>query len=124
MHFAYEGFTHYGSTRYFRFSGRDGRDFIESFCIEISFLLFAQNGVSLQEGPQFCLQLLETASTARPSDLARFHSYSVINEDFRPLLAERARKLAEKAMKTAARRPFRKPSVGSNLVLSKPPTTR
>ena len=120
MQFAYEGFKHQGSTRCFRFSGKDGRDSIDSFYIEIAFLLFSQNGVSLQEGPQFCLQLLETASTAQPSDLARFHNYSVVNEDFRPLLAERAKKLAEKAIKAAARRPFRKPPVGSNLVLSKP----
>ena len=124
MNFVYEGFTHRGNVRHFRFSGRDGREFVDDFCIEIAFLLFSQNRMSFQEGPQFCLQLLETASTAQPSDLDRFHHYSVVSEDFRPLLVEREKKLAEKNMKAAARRPFRKPSTGSNLFLGIPSAVR
>ena len=120
MHFAYEGFTHHGDVRNFLFSGKDGRDTVDTFCIEVAFLLFSQNRVSLQEGPQFCLQLLETASMAQPSDLDRFHHYSVVSEDFRPLLVEREKKLTERAVKAAARRPLRKPSTRSNLVLGKP----
>jgi hypothetical protein len=120
MHFVYEGFTHHGDVRNFLFSGKDGRDTVDTFCIEVAFLLFSQNRVSLQEGPQFCLQLLETASMGQPSDLDRFHHYSVVSEDFRPLLVEREKKLTERAVKAAARRPLRKPSTRSNLVLGKP----
>ncbi len=124
MHFAYEGFTQDGANRRFQFRGKGDSALIEVFCIEIDLLLFSQNRVPVQDGPQFCLQLLETASSSQPSGLDRLRKYSVVTEDFRPLLVERARKIAEHARKSSPRKPFRKPSVGSNLFLGVPTVER
>jgi len=117
MQFTYEGFTHQDDIRYFRFRGRDEAGDASTFCVAVRCRLLAENQVPLQAGPQFCLQLLHTASTAEPVDMDRFHRYSVVAEDFQPLLMERARTLAIKALKGPASRPFRKPSQGSQLVL-------
>jgi hypothetical protein len=119
MQFAYEGFTHQGDIRYFQFRGKDEAGHDNTFCLAVRCLLFTQNQVPLQAGPQFCLQLLHTACVAQPRDLDRFHRYCVVAEDFRPLLLERARMSSIKAMKSSARRPFRKPSQGSQVVLQK-----
>ncbi len=114
MQFAYEGFTQKGDCRSFRFSSRDALD---EFSIAVNLSLLTKYGVLMQDGPQFCLHLLEIASAAEPDHLDRFHTYNVMSEDFRPLLVERARKLAEKAMKTSMRRTVRKPPARSNLFL-------
>lgn len=119
MQFTYEGFTHQDDTRCFRFSGTDGAGHSNTFCLVVRCLLLTQNQVPLQAGPQFCLQLLHTAFLTQPSELDRFHHYFVVAEDFQPLLRERARVSAAKAMKSAARRPFHKPSRGSQLILQK-----
>src|SRR5437763_2849767 len=115
MHFVYDGFTHDGGTRRFLFRGIEERSPSSAFSIEVALPLFAQNRVSVQEGPAFCLQLLMNASLGDPSQLARFQHYKVVGEDFRPLLIERERRAAEKALKKAPRRPLRKPPVSSNL---------
>src|SRR3954453_3377296 len=116
MQFTYQGFTHQGDIRYFRFCGRDEAGDASTFCLAIRCRLLAENQVPLQAGPQFCLQLLSTASTAAPVDLDRFHRYSVVSEDFQPLLLERARTSALKSLKGQANRSFRKPSQGSQMV--------
>ena len=121
MQFAYEGFTHQGNSRYFRFRGKDKAGHDSTFCLEVGCLLLTQNQVPLQAGPQFCLQLLHTACMAQPCDLDRFHSYCVVAEDFRPLLLERARVSALKALKSSTRRPFRRPPQESQLTLQKLP---
>ena len=84
MQFTYEGFTHEGGTRYFRFRSKNAAGTASTFCLAVRCLLFTENGVPLQTGPQFCLQLLDMASTATPLDLDRFHRYSVVADDFRP----------------------------------------
>ena len=117
MHFSYEGFTHDGNMRCFLFHGIQERDPVSAFSIKIDLPLFAQNGIPVQEGPMFCLQLLNSALLAGPSSLNRFHSYRVVGDDFRPLLVEREKHAAEKALKARARRPVRKPSHTSNLRL-------
>ncbi len=117
MHFAYDGFTHQGDRRCFLFRGIEERNPVSVFSIEIDLLLFAQNGVPVQEGPMFCLQMLTTACDAGPTYLDRLHTYRVVVEDFRPLLVEREKRAAEKAAKRPARRPFRRPPVTSNLHL-------
>jgi hypothetical protein len=61
--------------------------------------------------------MLNTASLAGLEFLERFHSYQLVEEDFRPLLTERAKKAAEKASKKHPRKPFAKHSAQSNLVL-------
>jgi hypothetical protein len=115
MHFVYEGFTHNGGTRRFMFRGVEERSRASVFAIDVALPLFAVNRVSVQDGPAFCLQLLTTASLGDPSQLERLQHYKVVEEDFRPLLIERERRAAEKALKKAPRRPFRKPPISSNL---------
>ena len=117
MHFAYEGFTHDGYRRCFLFRGIDESNPVSMFSIEVDLSLFAQNQVPVQDGPTFCLQLLTTANLAGPKYLDRFHKYQVIGQDFRPMLIERERRAAEKALKKSSRKPFRKPPFASNLHL-------
>ena len=117
MRFAYEGFTDIGNDRCFRFSGTNGKDSSVGFSVEVKLLLFSENRILVQEGPSFCLHLLETASAADPANMERFKQYTVVNEDFRPMVVERARKLAERAHK-APRKPIRKPAPTSGLVLN------
>jgi len=111
----YEGFTHDGGTRRFTFRGIEERSQASVFSIQVALPPFAENRVSVQEGPAFCLKLITTACLEDPTRLARFEHYKVVGEDFRPLLKERERRAAEKALKKAPRRPFRKPPVSSNL---------
>jgi len=120
MQFAYEGFTQDGDRRCFLFRGIEERNTTISFSIEVDLRLLVQNRVPVQEGPMFCLQLLTTASVGGPTCLDRFQSYTVVGEDFRPLLIERERRAAEKAIKKPARKPFKKPSFASNLRLGTP----
>ncbi len=117
MHFAYEGFTQQGDCRRFQFRSVEERAPGSLFSIEIDLELLLKNRMLVQDGPMFCLQLLTSASVAGPTGLNAFHSYRVVGEDFRPLLMERERKAAEKALKKPARRPFRKPPFTSNLRL-------
>src|SRR5947209_3758912 len=106
MHFAYEGFQQNGDSRCFQFRAPGGRD-SELFSIDVELRLFLLHRVPVQDGPRFCLQLLETAWTTGPTLVDRFRNYSVKSEDFQGLLTERAKKLAEKTHKPP-RRPFRK----------------
>lgn len=120
MHFSYEGFTHEGNCRHFLFHGIEEFSAISVFRIEVDLPLFAQSRIPVQDGPLFCLQLLHRASLAGPGSLDKFHSYRVVAEDFRPILIERERVAAEKALRVSLRRPVRKPSHGSNLHLGPP----
>lgn len=120
MHFAYEGFTQDGDRRCFLFRSVEERNSTGVFSIEVDLHLLMQNRVPVQDGPMFCLQLLTTASGDGSNCLSRFHSYRVVGEDFRPLLVERERRAAEKALKKPTRKPFRKPSFTSNLHLGIP----
>lgn len=120
MHFAYEGFTQDGDRRCFLFRGIEERNPTSNFAIEVDLRLLVQNRVPVQEGPMFCLQLLTSASVGGPNSLSRFHSYTVVGEDFRPILMERERRAAEKALRRPSRKPIRKPSFTSNLRLGMP----
>jgi hypothetical protein len=120
MHFVYEGFLHDGNRRSFLFRGIEEHNSISAFSIEVDLRLLLQNRVLIQDGPMFCLQLLTTASLAGSNDLDRFHSYRVVGEDFRPLLVERERRAAEKALKKPPHRLVRKPSSTSNVRLGEP----
>ena len=124
MHFTYEGFTHRGDTRCFVFrdAGEPGTALV--FTIEIDLPLLFRNHISVQEGPGFCLKLLTTAAISGPEFLEKFRQYRVLQEDFRSLLVDRERRAAERACKKAPRRPIRKPSSTSNVLLVKPPTLR
>ena len=120
MQFAYEGFTQDGNTRCFLFRGIQQPNASTIFSIEVDLGLLVQNRVRVQEGPMFCLQLLTTASASDPNCLNKYHSYRAVGEDFRPLLVERERSAAEKALKKRPRTPFRKPSAASNVHLGIP----
>ena len=115
MQFAYDGFTQDGDRRCFLFRGSEERKPTIRFSIEVDLRLLMQNRVPVQEGPMFCLQLLITASVGGPTCLDKFQSYTVVGEDFRPLLIERERRAAKKAVKKSARKPFRRPSITLNL---------
>lgn len=117
MHFAYDGFRQDGDRRCFLFRGIEAHDSTSIFCIEIDLRLLLKNRVPVQDGPMFCLQLLTTASLAEPSCLNRFRSYRVVGDDFRPLLIERERQAAEKALKKQPYKRPVKPSSTSNLRL-------
>jgi hypothetical protein len=120
MHFSYEGFTNNGNMRCFRFHGVQAADSVGAFSIEVELPLLSQNGIPFQDGPMFCLQLLNTACLAGPAILDRFHSYRVVGADLRPLLVEREKHAAEKALKARMRKPIRKPPQASNLRLGIP----
>lgn len=115
MHFAYEGFTHYGNRRCFLFQGVEDHAPASAFSIEIALPLFMQHHIAIQEGPSFCLQLLTQASSAGAACLEKFHAYQVVGEDFRPLLVEREKRRTDKALKSQGRKFYRKPSLRSNL---------
>jgi len=97
------------------FRAAEGRD-SELFSLEVDLSLFLLHRVPVQDGPRFCLQLLEAALIGDPGLVGRFRNYAVRSEDFQVLLLERARKLAKNIHKPP-RSPFRKPSGGSNLFL-------
>ena len=120
MHFGYEGFTQHGDTRCFVFRGIEDRNPAILFSIELDLRLLLQSRVPLQDAPNFCLQLLTTASVGEPNCLDRFRNYRVVADDFRPLLMERVRRAAEKASKKPPRTPYRKPPSTSNVVLGVP----
>jgi hypothetical protein len=119
MHFTYEGFTHEQGRRCFNFRGVEEYHPVRVFSIELDLPLFAQNRISVQEGPMFCLQLLTTALRAGPSFLEKLQHYRVLAEDLRPLLLERERRAAEKALKKSSYRPFRKPPSTSHITWTK-----
>jgi hypothetical protein len=117
VHFAYQGFTNERDRRYFTF--REGEVRPSSlFSIEIDLPLLSRKGVPVQDGPMFCLNLLTTAFLAGPTSLEKFRHYRVVEDDFGPLLIQRAKRESEKAMKKSARRPpFRRPPSTSNIHL-------
>jgi hypothetical protein len=121
MHFVYDGFTHERDRRCFTFRSVEEHSPVSVFCIEVDLMLFVRNHVPVQEGPMFCLQLLTAACAAEPNFIERFQNYQVLAEDFRPLLVERERRAAEKAMRKPPRRLSRKPQSISNIRLTASP---
>ncbi len=100
MQFAYDGFTQQDDVRCFQFHHVRDEKAREVFHIEVGLRLFSQHRVLVQDGPRFCLELLNAVSIDKLSDLKQFHNYSVVSKDFIPLLAERARQSAAKQTKT------------------------
>ncbi len=115
MHFTYEGFTHQQGRRCFTFRGVEEYHPVRVFSIELDLPLFAQNRISVQEGPMFCLQLLTAAFQAGPSFLEKLQHYRVLAEDLRPMLQEREQRAAEKALKKSSYRPSRRPASTSHI---------
>jgi hypothetical protein len=113
MQFVYQGFTHEGDTRSFTFHGMEQYKLKTVFSIQIDLPLFAQHQVAMQDCPMFCLQMLTAASEAGPLSLERFHQYRVVEEDLRPLLNDREKRAALKALKPSPRRFVRKPQSSS-----------
>jgi hypothetical protein len=119
MNFTYEGFTQDHGRRCFTFRAREDYHPVNVYLIELDLPLFAQNQISVQEGPLFCLQLLKTALQAGPSFLEKLQHYRILAEDLHPLLRERERRAAEKALKKSSYRPFRKPPSQSHISWTK-----
>ena len=117
MHFAYQGFTNDRDRRFFTFRESEAQSG-SVFSIEIDLSLLSRKRVPVQDGPMFCLSLLTAASLGEPGSLERFRHYQVVEEDFAPMMTERARQASEKAMKKSARKPpFRRPPSTSNIHL-------
>jgi hypothetical protein len=118
MNFTYQGFTHDNSKRCFTFwSTRTESDPIASYLIEVDLMLLSKLRVSVQDGPMFCLKMLNRASAAGSDSLSKLQRYRLVEEDFRQLLVEREKVAAEKASRGLVRKPFVKHSPQSNLVL-------
>lgn len=125
MNFTYQGFAHVEGKRRFTFrSARTEQHPITTYLIEVDLLLLTRLGVSVQDGPMFCLEMLNTASIAGSASLAKLRKYELVQEDFRPLLVEREKVAAEKAARRSLRKPFVKHSPQSNLVLGPSSSTR
>ena len=105
MQFAYQGFTTTEGCRSFLFFGVEHSLPQSSFAIEIDLSLLSANLIPFQEGPSFCLKLLNTALLGGPGCLNALQHYRVVSEDFRPLLVERERRAAEKYLRKPIRRP-------------------
>ena len=115
MQFAYEGFSQNANERWYAFHAIERSEPGEAYVIRIDLQMFARHQVSIQNGPMFCLRLLQDALTSGPEQLQGFHEYRVVDSDFAAIKAERAEKAAALASKKPARRPFRKPSPTSQL---------
>lgn len=115
MQFVYEGFTHAGAIRSFNFQGVDSAKISTGFSIEVDLPLLARYRVNMQDGPSFCLQMLTVALAAGPDSLLKLQHYRVVEEDLRPILVDREKRAALKALKSPPRRFVRKPPVTSQL---------
>jgi hypothetical protein len=115
MHFVYQGFTHEGDTRSFRFQGIDGGKLGTNFSIGVSLPLFARYRVALQDAPEFCLHLLTEACASAPDALLKLQRYQVLEEDLLPIVKDRETRARTKALKPSPRRFGRKPAASSQL---------
>ena len=97
---------------------------ITSYLIEVDLLLLSRLRVSVQDGPMFCLDMLNTACAAGVESLAKLCRYRLLEEDFRPLLVQREKLAAEKAARRFQRKPFAKHSPKSDVVLGSSASTR
>jgi len=99
MVFAYQGFTHESGRRCFLFNSVEANVPAMAFTIEVDLRLFVQFKIPVQDGPSFCLQLLTKATSDGSLQLDKLRRYEVIGEDFQPMVVEREKKEAEKAVK-------------------------
>lgn len=58
MHFAYRGFAQNNGIRQFKFSGIADKNAPVEFCFSVDIKLLASHGISLQETPSLCVQVL------------------------------------------------------------------
>jgi hypothetical protein len=99
MNFAYQGFTHESGRRCFLFHSIEPNVPVIPFTIQVDLRLFVEYKIPVQDGPSFCLQMLTKASTFGSDQLDKLRSYQVVGEDFRPMVDEREKREAEKALK-------------------------
>jgi hypothetical protein len=115
VQFTYNGFTQEGNNRCYSFDGKEEQKTTAVYRLWVDLSLFVKHRVSLQNGPGFCLQLLNSACAGGPEQMDHLRDYHTIDSDFSNLLAERAAQAAALALKKPARRPFRKPPPSSQL---------
>ena len=121
MHFVYQGFTHEGNVRSFTFQGIDESKVQTTFHIRVNLLLLSQNKVAVQDAPSFCINMLTAACAAAPAELEKFQHYQILEEDLLPLVMDREKRAALKALKAPPRRFGRKPPLSSQFrPLSRP----
>jgi hypothetical protein len=113
LQFLYQGFTHKGDNRSFNFLGRDELKVESTFSISVNLPLFARNHIGMQEGPGFCLVLLNKACANTPEALLKLHSYDVLEADLMPIINDREERARAKAHRPPPRRLTRKPTPSS-----------
>jgi hypothetical protein len=124
MEFLYRGFTQTGNARSYWFDAVEAGQPAKQCCVCIELALFTRNQLSLQSGPQFCLQLLRAGCQADPRRVGEFQSYNAVESDFASLRSERAAQAEAAAHKRPPRRPPPKPSASSQLKYFPPDVNR
>jgi hypothetical protein len=114
VQFFYNGFTQEGNNRSYSFKAVEEHQPAVLYTIRVDLALFAKYQVSLQNGPMFCLHLLQ-AGCSGDGQMCPGCTYRAVDSDFAGVLAERAAQAAAAASKKVARRPFRKPQPSSQL---------
>ncbi len=113
MQILYDGFAQDGNNRCYSFRIVDENRQPCVYTIQIDLALLNKYKVSLQNGPSFCLHLLQ--APAAENTISPDSIYRVVDADFAALLAQRAADAAAFASKKPARRPIRKPTPSSQL---------
>lgn len=115
MQFLYDGFVQDGNNRCYSFKAIEERRASAVHNIWVDLKLFTKYQVPLQNGPMFCLHLLQAAWSASSDQVNPECIYHAVDADFAGVLAERAARATALASKKVARRPVRKPQPSSQL---------
>jgi hypothetical protein len=110
VHFIYDGFVQDGNNRCYSFKAVEEHRASAVYNVWVDLKLFTKYQVPLQNGPMFCLHLLQASDRANPESI-----YHAVDSDFAGVLAERAARATALASKKVARRPLRKPQPSSQL---------
>ena len=115
MQFFYKGFSQNGNHRCYSFDAVEEHEPAKLCAIWIDLSLLAKYQVSLQGGPEFCLQILRTALKTGADHVDRFRDYHAVDADFASLVSERVARAAALAAKRPPRRFVRRPPPSSHL---------
>jgi hypothetical protein len=115
VQFLYDGFVQDGNNRCYSFKAVEEHQPSVVYSIWVDLKLFTKYQVPLQNGPMFCLHLVQTACSTSTDQANPDRIYRAVEADFAGLLMERAARATALASKKVARRPFRKPQPSSQL---------
>lgn len=113
MQFAFRGFEQRDGMRLFKFSSANTADPEQSFQFLIQLELMTKNGVTVQELPSLCFELLNGASRSGPDHLAKYVDYTLDQEDFQTFTAPRRAQQAARANRQPTHLNRRKPPEAS-----------